>query len=150
MYVVYESPLQMLADSPSNWRREPESLQFVVKVPVVWDETRVLGAAVGEYIVIARRRGQEWFVGAMTNWSARDLEIELSLLGGGGWSAEIFRDGPNADRAAVDYVRETRAVAGLDRLKIHLAPGGGWVARLRPRAPADQAGRQPRQADPLR
>ena len=70
MYVVYESPLQMLADSPSNYRREPESLAFLAAVPTVWDETRVLGATVGEHILVARRRGRDWFVGAMTNWDA--------------------------------------------------------------------------------
>ncbi len=73
----------------------------------------------------------------MTNWSARDLEVPLSFLGdpstalgAGAWEAEIFRDGPNADRAAVDYAREKRVVGSTDRLRIHLAPGGGWVARI--------------------
>jgi alpha-glucosidase len=134
MYVVYESPLQMLADSPSNWRREAESLKFVTSVPVVWDETRVVDAKVGEHIVIARRSRREWFLAAMTGWTARDIEIDLSFLDGPRWSAEIFRDGPNADRAAVDYVRESRSVAPSERLTVHLAPGGGWVARLTPAA----------------
>jgi alpha-glucosidase len=133
MYVVFESPLQMLADSPSNYRREPESLAFLKAVPVVWDETRVLSAAVGEHILVARRHGREWFVGALTNWTARDLDVDLSFLGTGSFSAEIFRDGANAHRAAVDYAREEKAVTGADRLPIHLAPGGGWVARIMPR-----------------
>ena len=131
MYVVYESPLQMLADSPSNYRREPESLAFLAAVPTVWDETKVLSAAVGEHILVARRTGREWYVGAMTNWAARDLEVDLSFLGSGRFTADIYRDGPNAHRAAVDYARETREVSAGDRLKIHLAPGGGWVARIR-------------------
>ncbi len=130
MYVVYESPLQMLADSPSNYRREAESLAFLAGVPVEWDETRVLSAAIGEHILVARRSGTAWYVAAMTNWSARDLEVPLSVLGAGTWEAEIFRDGPNADRAAVDYAREKRVVGSSDRLRIHLAPGGGWVARI--------------------
>jgi len=130
MYVVYESPLQMLADSPSNYRREPESLAFLAGVPTVWDETKVLSAAIGEHILVARRSGTAWYVGAMTNWSARDLEVPLSFLGEGTWEADIFKDGPNADRAAVDYAREKRAVGASDRLRIHLAPGGGWVARI--------------------
>jgi alpha-glucosidase len=137
MYVVYESPLQMLADSPSNYRREPESLEFLSMVPTVWDETRVLSAAVGEHILVARRSGNAWYVGAMTNWSPRDLDVALSFLGdpstglgASGWEADIFRDGPNADRAAVDYAREKRSVGPADRLSIHLAPGGGWVARI--------------------
>lgn len=130
MYVVYESPLQMLADSPSNYRREPESLAFLSKVPVVWDETRVLSAALGEHILTARRSGGDWYVGALTNWDARDLEADLAFLGAGFFDAEVFRDGPNADRVGVDYVRETKAVTSSDRLKIHLAPGGGFAIRL--------------------
>ena len=132
MYVIYESPLQMLADAPSNYRREPESLAFIAAVPVVWDETRVLDAAVGEYIAIARRRGREWWVGAMTNWTGRMLELDLLFLGSGTWSAEVHRDGPNADRAAVDYVREVMAVTSGQKLRLQLAPGGGWVGRITP------------------
>ena len=130
MYVVFESPLQMLADSPSNYRREPESLAFLSAVPVVWDETRVLDARVGSHILVARRSGREWYVGALTNWEARDLEVDLSWLGEGAWKADIYRDGPNADRVAVDYARETRAVSTRERLTIHLATGGGFVARI--------------------
>jgi alpha-glucosidase len=133
MYVVYESPLQMLADSPSNYRREPESLAFIAAVPVVWDETRVLDAKVGEYILVARRSGREWFIGAMTNWTARKLDVDLGFLAPGRWTAEIHRDGPNADRAAVDYVREMKEVTAAQQLRIELAPGGGWAARLVPR-----------------
>ena len=131
MYVVYESPLQMLADSPSNYRREPESLAFLAAVPTVWDETTVLSAKVGEHILLARRAGKDWYIGAMTNWEARDLDVDLSFLGSGRFEADTYRDGPNADRAGVDYVRERRLVSGGDRLRIHLAPGGGWAARLR-------------------
>ena len=133
MYVVFESPLQMLADSPSNYRKEPESLAFLSAVPTVWDETVVLSAKVGEYIVTARRSGKEWYVGAITNWTARDLEIDLSWLGRGPFMADIYRDGPNADRAGVDYAREQRPVTAADRLKLSLAPGGGFVARFVPR-----------------
>jgi alpha-glucosidase len=133
MYVVFESPLQMLADSPSNYRREPESLAFLKAVPTVWDETRALSATVGEHMLVARRHGREWYVGALTNWTARDLEVDLSFLASGPFRAEIFRDGENAHRAGVDYAREEKAVTPSDRLAIHLAPGGGWVARIAPR-----------------
>ena len=132
MYVVFESPLQMLADSPSNYRKEPESLAFLSAVPTVWDETRVLSAKVGEHILVARRSGGEWYVGGLTNWTPRDLEVDLSWLGAGAFSADIYRDGPNADRAGVDYAREKRPVTAGDRLRIHLAPGGGFVARIVP------------------
>jgi alpha-glucosidase len=133
MYVVYESPLQMLADSPSNYRREPESLAFLVAVPTVWDETQVLGAKVGEHILVARRSGRDWYVGAMTNWEPRDLDVDLSFLGPGSFEADTYRDGANADRAGVDYTREKRTVSAGDHLRVHLAPGGGWVARITPR-----------------
>jgi alpha-glucosidase len=137
MYVVFESPLQMLSDSPSNYRREPESLAFLSAVPTVWDETRVLAAAVGEYILVARRSGREWYVGALTSWTPRDLEVPLDFLGqpstadgARGWEADVYMDGPNADRAGVDYTREKRPVSSADRLKVHLAPGGGFAARI--------------------
>jgi alpha-glucosidase len=130
MYVVFESPLQMLADAPSNYLRETESLEFISAVPTVWDETHVLDARVGEYILLARRHGKEWYVGAMTNWTARDLDVDLSFLGGDSYQADIYRDGPNADRVGVDHVREKRSVSSADNLRIRLAPGGGWAARI--------------------
>ncbi|MDP1890804.1 MAG: glycoside hydrolase family 97 protein [Gemmatimonadaceae bacterium] len=133
MYVVYESPLQMLADAPSNYRKEPESLAFLSRVPTVWDETRVLTAKVGEYIVTARRSGRDWYLGALTNWTARDIEVELSWLGAGAFTADVFRDGPNAHRAGVDYERAELALTAGDKLTLRLAPGGGFAARITPR-----------------
>ena len=131
MYVVFESPLQMLADSPSNYRREPESLEFLSAVPTVWDETRVLEReGRGVHPRRAPLRASDWYVGALTNWDARDLDVDLSFLGSGSFEADIYRDGPNADRAGVDYVREKRPVSSADLLRIHLAPGGGWAARI--------------------
>lgn len=132
MYVAYESPLQMLADSPSNYRKEPESLAFIAGVPTVWDETRVLDAAIGEVLVVARRSGTSWFIGGLTSWTPRDVEIDLSFLGGGSFTLDLHRDGPNSHRAAVDYVREQTRVSGTDRVRIHLAPGGGFAGRLDP------------------
>ena len=135
MYVVYESPLQMLADSPSNYRREPECLSFLSSVPTVWDETKVMSASIGNHILTARRSGNDWYVGAMTNWDARDLVLPLTFLGAGQWEADIFMDGPNADRAGVDYLHEKRAVSGQDNIRIHLAPGGGWAAKITRKRP---------------
>ena len=130
MYVVFESPLQMLADSPSNYLDEPECTAFITEVPTVWDETRVLSGKVGDWIAVARRRGGEWFVGAMTDWSPRDMELDLAFLGDSQWTAEIFADGSNAHRNAEDFRIEGITVQGGDRMKVHLAPGGGWVARF--------------------
>jgi alpha-glucosidase len=133
MYVVYESPLQMLADSPTHYLRESECTGFIVEVPTVWDETRVLAARVGDYVAVARRSGDVWYIGAMTDWDSRDLILDLGFLADGSWSAEIFRDGPNADRNPQDYARVESSVGPTDTLVAELAPGGGWVARLEPR-----------------
>ena len=83
MYVVYEGPLQMLADSPSHYLREPEVMEFLRPVPTVWDETRVLAAQLGDYVAIARRRGHDWYIGAMTDWTSRTLDIDFSFLPAG-------------------------------------------------------------------
>lgn len=130
MYVVYESPLQMLCDSPSNYRREPDAMAFLSKVPTVWDETRVLEARVGDYVVVARRYGKEWYLGAMTDWSPRRLEVSLDFLEDRTYDAESFADGANAARYAGDLKREKMRVKKGDRLTISMAPGGGWAARL--------------------
>ncbi|MDZ7374310.1 MAG: glycoside hydrolase family 97 protein [candidate division KSB1 bacterium] len=135
MYVVYESPLQMLADSPTHYLREPECMEFLAKVPTVWDETRVLDARVAEYIVIARRHGAEWWVGAMTNWTPRDLVVDFSFLGKGTYQMYAYQDGINADRCAMDYKRVAKTIDSGHREAIHLAPGGGWAARIVPVKP---------------
>jgi alpha-glucosidase len=132
MYVVYESPLQMLADSPTHYLREPECMVFLAGVPTVWDETRVLDGHVSEYIVVARRSGQEWYVGAMTNWTPRDLTLDLGFLGPGRYSLQAYQDGINADRCAMDYKRVQLEVTARRKLPIHLAPGGGWAGWMVP------------------
>ncbi|MCF7740919.1 MAG: glycoside hydrolase family 97 protein [Candidatus Marinimicrobia bacterium] len=130
MYVVYESPLQMLADSPSNYYKETECMDFLSRVPTTWDKTIVLDGKIGEYIIIARKSGQEWYVGAMTDWTVRDLNIGLDFLENGNYNIDIFKDGPNAHRNAIDFTREQKKIKSGEKLKIHLAPGGGWAARI--------------------
>ncbi|MEX0300524.1 MAG: glycoside hydrolase family 97 protein [Kordiimonas sp.] len=130
MFVVYESPMQMLADNPSNYRKEHESAVFLGKVPAVWDETKVLSAKIADHIVIARRSGDDWYLAAMTNEQSRSLEVDLSFLQGGGFKMVSFEDGVNADRYASDYKRREQNVSAEDTLTLKLAPGGGWVARL--------------------
>jgi alpha-glucosidase len=132
-YVVFESPLQMLSDSPSNYLREPDMMEFLAPVPSVWDETRVLDAKIGDYVLVARRNGRDWWVGAMTDWTARDLEVDLSFLPEGAFELDAYQDGINADRWGSDYARAKSDVDRTRRLKIRLAEGGGWAARLRPR-----------------
>jgi alpha-glucosidase len=131
MYVVYEAPLQMLADSPSRYLREPETMEFLGPVPTVWDETRVLDAKIGDYVVIARRHGKDWYIGAMTDWTARDLTIDLSFLPTGSFVMKSFADGANADRIGSDYKMETRRVDSKTQLTLKLASGGGWAAQIK-------------------
>ena len=131
MYVVYESPLQMLCDCPSNYLKEPEVMEFLSAVPTVWDETRALNATVGEYLTVARKKGNDWYIGSMTDWTPRDVEVNLGFLSPGRYQAIIYADGPNAHRYGSDYRKERREVGRSDVLRIHLAPGGGWAAHLR-------------------
>jgi len=132
MFVVFESPLQMLADSPSNYADEPECLAFLSEVPTTWDETHVISGQVGEWIALARRSGADWYLAAMTDWTPRELELNLSFLGEGPWQAEIFSDGANAHRNAEDFWRTEASVNGREPVRVELAAGGGWVARIRP------------------
>ena len=132
LYVIYESPLQMLSDCPSNYMKEQETTNFIVNIPVVWDEIKVFDAKVGDFLLLARRSGKEWFVGALTDWTSRDLDLDLSFLPGGQYSMEIFQDGINADRYATDYKYFKVNIKSGEKMKIHLAPGGGWAARIAP------------------
>lgn len=130
MYVVFESPFNMLCDAPSNYMREPESLDFISNIPTVWDETITLDGKMGQYILTARRSGDTWYIGGLTNWDARDLDIDLSFLSGQNYNGILFRDGKNADRIGRDYKKETINLTGKKTLKVHLAPGGGFALKL--------------------
>jgi len=133
MYVVYESPLMMVSDSPETYRGA-EGTDFIRQVPTSWDETRVLAGEIAEYIVIARRQGRDWYIGAMTNWTRRHLNISLQSLGNGDWAADIYNDGPKAARTPTDLTYSQTVLQSSRALKIDLAPGGGWAAHLRPLA----------------
>ena len=129
-YVIYDSPLQYLAGTPSDYRAEPGFTRFLGGIPTTWDETRPLQAAIGDYVVVVRRAGDTWYVAAMTDWTARKIELPLSFLASGEYTATIVADGMNADRYAADYKMESRTVGPGSSLVIELAPGGGYVARL--------------------
>ena len=130
-YVVYESPLQYLAGTPSDYRAAPDFTRELAAVPTTWDETRAIDGAVGDYLVVARRSGDEWYLAAMTDWTARTFEVPLAFLGAGTYEATIVSDGMNADRYAADYRIDRRQVGPEATLTLRLAPGGGYVARLR-------------------
>ncbi len=129
-YIMFYAPLQMLSDNPTIYMKEQECTNFITKVPTTFDETVPLDGKVGEYAAIARRKNDTWFVGAMTNWNARELTLDFSFLPAGNYTAEIFKDGINADRKATDYKKETIKISSGNKLNVHLAPGGGWVARI--------------------
>ena len=129
-YVIFDSPLNMLCDSPSNYMREQECLNFIAAVPTVWDETKGLCGKVGEYIAIARRSGDDWYVGAMTDWSSRELVLDLTFLPEGSYEVVIYRDGANAYRIARDYRMEVIDLPSDCKLTVKMAPGGGFAAKI--------------------
>ena len=132
-YVIFESPFNMLCDALSNYRREKECTEFISNIPTIWDETVSLDGKVSEYVAIARRHGNDWYIGALTNWTPRELDLDLSFLGEGDYTLELFKDGINADRAARDYKKEVIPVPTDRKLKIRMAPGGGYAARIQKR-----------------
>ena len=131
MYVVYEAPLQMLCESPSRYRQEQETVDFITSIPTTWDETRVIEAAVSDYIVIARRKGDDWFLASMTDDTPRDFNVKLDFLSDGSYEMEVFKDGINAGNYAEDYKREIKKVQKNDVLELSLTGGGGWIAQIR-------------------
>ena len=130
MYVVYYSPLQMLCDAPTAYAPYPDILEFLSNVPVSWDETVPLAGKLGEYIAVARRKGNDWYIGALNDWTERELELDLSFLGKGTYQASCFLDGVNANRAAEDYQVKKMGLKAGSKLKIQLKKGGGAAIKL--------------------
>lgn len=130
-YIVHDSPLTMLADNPTIYRKEQECTDFIASIPNTgFDETRVLQGEMGAYIVTARRIGDRWYVGGMTNWTPREVTLDLSFLGEGDYEAVLFKDGVNADKQAIDYKKEKLEVTRQSRPVIRLAPGGGFAVSI--------------------
>lgn len=130
-YVIFESPLQMLCDTPSRYKREKETLNIITQIPVVWDATKVIDAKISDYLVVARRSGDNWYIGAMTDWTARDFDIKLDFLSEGDYEVQIMQDGINANKFAEDYKLINTTVNKKGSLKAPLAKGGGWIAVLK-------------------
>jgi alpha-glucosidase len=131
MYVVYQAAFQMVSDHPGAYKDQP-AFEFIKAAPATWDETRVLAGLPGEFITMARRKGNEWFVGSMTNWTARELDLPLAFLGAGKYRAEIYADAPDADRYPINTSITKQTVDRTMHLKMPLAPGGGYAVRLVP------------------
>jgi alpha-glucosidase len=124
-YVVFFSPLNMLCDSPTHYDENPECTEFIASIPTTWDETIPLKSEIGEYVAVARRHGSKWYVGAITNWTARDLTLDLSPLKVQGRTATMYADGLNAEKMAQDYQKSQVTIPADGHLQVHLAPGGG-------------------------
>jgi len=131
LFVTFESGLQMLADNPFYYYREKECTDFITSVPVTWDETKVLAAEAGEYFVVAKRKGDKWFIGAITNSTARDIEVKLDFLQDRKiYKTTAFKDGANADVQAMDYKKVKGTNIRGEKLQLHLVRNGGWAAVL--------------------
>jgi alpha-glucosidase len=130
MFVVYFAPLQMMCDAPTAYEKYPDILQFLSTVPVTWDETVVLDGAIGEYVIVARRKGEDWYIGGLNNWTGRSVEIDLSRFATGRYTARLLVDGVNAHRAAGDYQAIERVVSATDKLPVTMQPGGGFAIHL--------------------
>jgi alpha-glucosidase len=130
LYMIFDSPFNMLCDSPTNYDKEQESTKFIAGIPTVWDKTVVLDGKVGEYIVTARQSGEDWYLGAITDWNSRDLTIDLSFLNSTDYRLDLFKDGANADRIATDYKHERLAFPVDKKLHISLAAGGGFAVKF--------------------
>ena len=131
LYLVFDSPLTMMCDSPTNYEKEQETVDFITEVPTVWDETRVLDGKLGEYIVTSRRSSDTWFVGGITNWDEREIIVDFTFLPEGNYKVTMFSDGINAYRKGTDYRKEIFSITNKNVKKIKMAPGGGFVLKIK-------------------
>ena len=131
-YVIFESPLQMLADAPTSYEKEAECMKFLSAVPTTWDETIVLDAKVAEHVVLARRKGNDWYIGAMTGSLGQTISLDFSFLGNGQFEMELWRDGDNTrtDGTSFEYFKE-ESINSTMKYIISMAEGGGWVGIVR-------------------
>jgi alpha-glucosidase len=132
LYVIFQTPFQMVSDSPQSYAGEP-AFQFIKDVPVSWDATHVLNGRPGEFVTIARSHGDEWYLGSMTNWTPRTLDVQLSFLGPGTYTAEIYADGSDAATQPKHVAIRRQEVKATQSLALYLAPGGGCAIRFIPR-----------------
>lgn len=132
MYVLYDAPIQMLVDNPSTYLQEDDYTSFITSIPTIWDTTIALDGKIGQYAIIARKKDNDWYIGAMTDWSKREMNIPLGFIGNKKYKLTAIADGINADKYGSDYKIDVREVSGNSNLKIMMNSGGGWVAKLTP------------------
>jgi alpha-glucosidase len=132
LYAIFEAPLQMLADSPSQYYKYRESAEFIAKIPTTWDEMHVLEAKISDYLVIARKHGEIWYLAGITDETKRDFTVDLSFLdASAAYTLEWVEDGVNSDKIAIDYTKgERKAVTSKDKIDLNLHTGGGWIGVL--------------------
>jgi len=132
MYVIYDAPLQMLCDNPTNYRREPVYIKYISRFPTTWDKTVALEGKIGAFAVVARKNGNNWYIGGMTNWDARKFNIPLNFLDGKKYKIEILKDGINVGKQASDYQIISKEVNKGEMLTVDMSSGGGYTAILTP------------------
>jgi alpha-glucosidase len=132
MLVVYESALQVLCDSPYNYRNDPSGLDFLKMVPTTWDETKVLDGRVGDYIIVARRAGSDWYIGGMTDWNPESYKISFDFLGDGFYNAEIWKDAPDSYQNPGHLIKYSLKTTKKENIEFSPVPGGGFVMHLSP------------------
>jgi alpha-glucosidase len=131
LYVVFQTPIQMVSDSPQAYANQP-AFKFIQDVPTEWDTTRVLNGEPGEFVTIARRHGNEWYLGSITNWTSRELHVPLNFLGAGRYTAEIYQDAMDAGTNPKNVTIKMQIVHKGEKLTLHLATGGGCAIRFVP------------------
>ena len=131
MFVVYDNPLQIFSGNPSQGYIESKFMELLGSIPTTWDTTMILDAKVSDYIITARRKGEEWFIGGMTDWSSRNFTIPLDFLSEGNYEATVCEDGINSDRYPSDYSIKIFEATNKDSIQIQMASGGGYLLRLR-------------------
>ena len=131
MYTIFEAPLQMFADSPSNYLANVPCTEYMARIPTFFDETVALGGEMGEYVALARRKGDTWYIAAMNGWKEMDLDLDLSVLKGLGTDASILCDGVNSFKNGLDYKLMDKKIDPSGKISVHLAPAGGWTAIVR-------------------
>lgn len=132
MFVMYESPLQMLADNPSNYLKDSLCTRFISRIPTIWEKTIALEGKVGEYAILARKNGKNWYISGMTDWKEREFKVDLNFLDNQRYKMDVLSDGVNAKRHAADYKISSSTVTNNDQIEIRMDQGGGWTAILTP------------------
>jgi len=131
LIVLLNEPLKMLCDAPSVYEREPEIIRFISKIPTVWDDTKVLCADFGKYVVEARKTGNSWYVAGIAGEKGEEVTVDFSFLGDGNFTAQILRDGPNSSRIGTDYLFEIKEITKNTKLNLMMVKGGGFVISVR-------------------